>query len=363
MRTNADLAELRAPTLFKFAESRSTPMRTTSRAQRRSAFAVAAIACALFASACSSSGTSGGSPNSSDGRPAGSGTPATGTPIKIAYSNTEGKGANSFPTYTLGAELALKWVNSHGGVNGHPLVLDKCLTDGSAASSLSCANGFVAAKDPVVLSGYDLGADAMVPVLDGAKIPAFGIIFQGTKAQADPHFYQVAAPLTTSFALPFATFAKAGKKKVAFVDVDVPVVQQAFSAVLKPLATRLGLSVSLVTYDPTSSDFSSVAATLAAENDDGVLFAGNDDQCNAFAGAASTVSYQGLVNMGVCTDFLAKYGSKVAGYQTLGFLYRPQARGSAPKTKQAQIDQYVNDVKQAGDERRSTGSPSTDTPQ
>ncbi|MGO4258850.1 ABC transporter substrate-binding protein [Marmoricola sp. RAF53] len=309
---------------------------------------MAAIAFALFASGCSSSDASGDSASRSGGSADDSGTPATGKPIRIGYSNTEGKGANSFPSYTLGAELAVKWVNSHGGVNGRPLELDKCLTDGSTASSLSCANRFADAKDSVVLSGYDLGADAMVPVLDGAKIPAFGIIFQGTKAQADPNFYQVAAPLATAFTLPFGTFADADKKNVAFVNVDVPIVQEVFNSMLKPMAAQLGLSISLVTYDPASLDFSSVAATLVANGYDAVLFAGSDEQCNAFAGAASTMSYQGLMNMGTCSQFAAKHGSKVAGYQSLGFVYPPEARDSTPSAEQADIDQYVNDVEQAG---------------
>lgn len=330
-------------------------MRNKVRTQRRLAMLAAASIVTVTAVGCSSSNTA-DSDTSSGTESNSPGNPATGSPITIGYSNTEGKGALSVPSYTAGVELGIKWVNDHGGIDGHPLVLDKCLTDGSAASSLSCANRFVANKVPVVLSGYDLGVDAMVPVLNGAKIPLFGVALQGTKAQANPEFYQVSAPLPSIFAVPFDAFAKAGKKKIAFVSADVPTVQVAFGAFLKPLASKLGLSLSLVTYDPSSLDFSAAVATLKANGIEGAIFGGNDDMCVGFVNAATSTGYDGVVNTGVCHKFLGKYGSRVAGYQSVSFLYPPEARDSAPKAKQTEIDQYLNDAEQAGEEDNIDGA-------
>ena len=300
-----------------------------------------AIVAVLTLAACSSRSSGGATHQAS------SGNPATGTPINIGYANTEGKGALSFPTYTVGTELAIKKVNAEGGVNGHPLVLDKCPTDGTPASSLSCANTFVQHKDAVVLSAADIGVDAMVPVLNGAKIPAFSITFQGVNAAANPQFFQFGPPLMAAFSTPLGVLAQK-VKNIALVDADVPVVHQLFSSTIKPLAAQLGVQVQLVTYDAAATDFTSVIATLNANKNEGVVMLGGEDACSAFAQSATTLGYQGLVMMGSCNHFIDKLGSRAAGYYSLGYVYPPKALAAAPAPKQAQLNQYLDEVKQAG---------------
>src|SRR5882757_3596560 len=316
------------------------PMATRSPKRFRPAGALA-IAAVLTLAACSSRSSGGAAHQAS------SGNPATGTPINIGYANTEGKGARSFPTYTVGTELAIKKVNAEGGVNGHPLVLDKCPTDGTPASSLSCANTFVQHKDAVVLSAADIGVDAMVPVLNGAKIPAFSITFQGVYAAANPQFFQFGPPLMAAFSTPLGVLAQK-VKKIAVVDADVPVVHQLFSSTIKPLAVQLGVQVQLVTYDAAATDFTSVIATLNANKNAGVVMLGGEDACSAFAQSATTLGYQGLVMMGACNHFIDKLGSRAAGYYSLGYVYPPKALAAAPAPKQAQLNQYLDEVKQAG---------------
>lgn len=84
----------------------------------------------------------------------------------------EGSPAGSFPEAGLGARAAVDYVNDDlGGIDGRPLQLSSCKTDGTPESSQSCAQRVLAAKPVAVVGGIDLGADASVPVVVGAGVP------------------------------------------------------------------------------------------------------------------------------------------------------------------------------------------------
>ncbi|MFC5676932.1 ABC transporter substrate-binding protein [Aeromicrobium endophyticum] len=267
----------------------------------------------------------------------------TGDPITIGYVNTEGKGALSSPTYTEGVDRAVERVNEDGGIDGRPVVVKKCLTDGSPASSIACANGFVESGVVMVLNGLDAGFDAAAPVLVGARIPAFAALFPGPVAGAEPTFFQMTSPLA-ALAVPFSALAELEVEDVGFVAIDVPTVKQAYDGVVVPLAGSAGMKTSLITYDPAAVDFTSVVSTLKANGTEAAIFSGSEEQCSSFAKAATTLDYQGTVVMGTCTEFIDELGDDAAGLLTLGFLYPPEAADDAPANIQKDLEQYEDDV-------------------
>lgn len=273
---------------------------------------------------------------------------ATGSPIVIGYTNTEGKGAISFPTYTTGVELAVARINSEGGIDGHPIELNRCLTDGTPDSSVNCANTFVDASVPVVLSGVDVGVDATAPVLSGAGVPTFGTSFQGQVAAGSPAFFQVGPPPSATISIPIDLLADQGSTSIAFVSAETPVVHQFFDSAVKPLAEEAGLDASLITYNFGSPDFASVVATLKAGKHDGVIALGGEEQCSGFATSAADLGYDGTVVLGLCSAFATELGSRAEGFYSLGMAYSPASRDEAPASKQAELDQYAADVEQAG---------------
>src|SRR5512132_1496280 len=98
----------------------------------------AAVACSDEDTTASSSGSDLGDTTATS-----VGTEATGEPIAIGFVNSEG-GAFSVPELRVGNEVAADYINARlGGVDGRPVHVTRCATDGSPEASIDCANQFV----------------------------------------------------------------------------------------------------------------------------------------------------------------------------------------------------------------------------
>jgi branched-chain amino acid transport system substrate-binding protein len=159
------------------------------------AAAIAVAALTLTAAGCSSSSstTSATSPASSAGATsaassaaasstasaAGSpvfGTPhkATGTPYVFGMINDE-TGAVTFPEARQGSIAAVDYVNNYlDGINGHPIVIDSCIGDGTPATAARCANQLVADHPMAILGAADVGAPASIPIYARAGLAYLG---------------------------------------------------------------------------------------------------------------------------------------------------------------------------------------------
>ena len=121
-----------------------------------------AVAALLVTSACSGSSDDGAGP---------SGTPGT-RAVVLGFVNMEGAAAGSFAEAGAGARAAVELVNEElGGIDGRPLQLASCTTNGTPESSRGCAEEVLAKRPVAVVSGIDLGADASVPVVTKAGVP------------------------------------------------------------------------------------------------------------------------------------------------------------------------------------------------
>src|SRR6202044_498753 len=97
--------------------------------------------------------------------------PAKGKPVVFGMINLELNPQASFPEVRAAAEAAVKYVNAYGGgLDGHPIQLDTCLTDGSPATSTQCANKLVAAHPVAILGGADLSAANTLPIYKKAEL-------------------------------------------------------------------------------------------------------------------------------------------------------------------------------------------------
>jgi branched-chain amino acid transport system substrate-binding protein len=140
----------------------------------------------LVAAGCSSSGStssagSGSSSATASGTPAAAsgsvfGTPkkATGTPYTFGMINDE-TGAVTFPEARQGAIAAVDYVNNYlNGINGHPIVIDSCIGDGTPATAARCANQLVADHPLAILGAADVGAPASIPIYAHASLAYLG---------------------------------------------------------------------------------------------------------------------------------------------------------------------------------------------
>ena len=132
-------------------------------------------------STSSSSGSSGASTSATSASTttatAGSfGTPkkATGSPYVFGMINDE-TGAVTFPEARQGAVAAMQYVNNYlGGINGHPIVIDNCIGDGTPAGAARCANELVAKHPIAILGAADVGAPASIPIYAHANLAYIG---------------------------------------------------------------------------------------------------------------------------------------------------------------------------------------------
>src|ERR1700733_303933 len=159
--------------------------------------AAAIAVLALTAAGCSSSSSSGSSSPSTSGSasaPASSaatgatgsataaaagsgfGTPnkATGTPYVFGMINDE-TGAVTFPEARQGSIAAVSYVNNYlNGINGHPIVIDSCIGDGTPATAARCANQLVADHPLAILGAADVGGPASIPIYAHANLAYLG---------------------------------------------------------------------------------------------------------------------------------------------------------------------------------------------
>jgi ABC-type branched-subunit amino acid transport system substrate-binding protein len=79
-----------------------------------------------------------------------------------------------YPNIAITANAYQKWINSHGGINGHPLQVTVCDEHGKPTDAAACARQAVANQDVAVVGSFSfLGTDIM-PALIANNIPNFG---------------------------------------------------------------------------------------------------------------------------------------------------------------------------------------------
>ena len=145
---------------------------------RPAAVLAAMTACGLLAAACGSSGggsstasaTQSASPASALGTPH----PASGSPVVFGLLNLQ-SGPVTFPEVAGAEQAAAQYVNEYlNGINGHPIKIVVCATDGQPATSARCANQLLNDHPVAILGGADTGAPGAMPVWQRAKLAYLG---------------------------------------------------------------------------------------------------------------------------------------------------------------------------------------------
>ena len=130
---------------------------------------------AATTSAATTSAATTGSSSSSGGSVLGTPKPAKGSPVTFGMINIESNPQASFPEIRQAAQAAVSYVNAYGGgIDGHPVKLDVCITDGSPATSTQCANKLIAAHPTAILGAGDLSGANTLPLYAKAGLAYIG---------------------------------------------------------------------------------------------------------------------------------------------------------------------------------------------
>jgi branched-chain amino acid transport system substrate-binding protein len=338
-----------------------------------SLLAVAAMALA----ACTSSKTGAGNDNSSipapvistaDGgssapggssstAPAGSdpflttGKAASGDPVKVGLLNPV-SGLLPFPSVLPSAKAAIAYLDSNlGGINGHPISLDVCNSDGTPETAVNCANKFVTDKVSFVLDGFDITAGATLPALDSAKIPTIGnIAFNATSNLSKTSFYY--GPASQAYALgPLYVLFKQGVKSAVFVSPDDATDHAYNSANLTPVAKKLGMNLTIDYYPATTAaNWTSIAAAVVAKNPGLAAIAGaSEGTCTSLLKALRSANFKGQILLGGCTEFIKDAGnSAAAGVLSYTGTWIPSMEANAPDDVKAELTVYQKAMNDGG---------------
>jgi branched-chain amino acid transport system substrate-binding protein len=100
-----------------------------------------------------------------------------GEPIVLGFINQEDTPAGSFPEVRLGAAAAVDYINAElGGVDGRPIELVTCKTQGTPESTQTCANRLVESDPVLVLVGEDFQMGSAYPIFEQAGLPVAGLL-------------------------------------------------------------------------------------------------------------------------------------------------------------------------------------------
>jgi branched-chain amino acid transport system substrate-binding protein len=276
------------------------------------------------------------------------GTRASGEPIRLGYVNT-GEGPVGLPEVDVGVDAALRRVNEiDGGINGRPIELVRCSTDGTPESSVACANQFVEEGVVGVVEGIDIASDAKIPVLGEAGIPTFGSGSVGLAQQTNDQAFWFSPPLGDVAPTAIAAAADLGVERLGFIGVgDVPQAGEATDAAVAS-GEDYGVDVSVYTYSAAAPDFTPALAAAQADGVDAIFFSGTEDFCTNFVTTTRNQAFDGPLFMAVCTDYADALGQQAAGTYNLGYFYGPRSRRSAPEPSQEAIEEYVDDMEAVG---------------
>ncbi|HTP21397.1 MAG TPA: ABC transporter substrate-binding protein [Solirubrobacteraceae bacterium] len=208
-------------------------------------------------------------------------------------------GPVTFPEARQGAIAAMQYVNNYlGGINGHPIVIDNCIGDGTPAGAARCANELVAKHPLAILGAADVGAPASIPIYAHANLAYIGGIPFTPVPFVSPNSIQF---WSVSVGDNAAAAVYAGKtlaaKSVALMYFSNPQGESIIPQIV-PVFKAAGVSkVKLIPLSPTSPDPSPQAALIQSSGAD-LAYIDVPNGCGNVLKSLKSVGYTGKL-MGI----------------------------------------------------------------
>jgi len=264
--------------------------------------------------------SSSGSTSPSSGGASGAaslGTPhkATGTPYVFGVINLD-SGPVTFPEVLEAEQAGVDYVNNYlNGINGHPIQLAECVSDGTPATSENCANQILAKHPLLILGAADTGAAGAFTVWKRAGLDYIGGV-PFTPVESNAPNAVIFISLTVADNAAAIKYAKQtwGVKKASVIYIDDT--QGTYTAdIIQNEMKNAGLQVKAVPISPTQADMASAAASAISSNPD-LVYVETPSQCPAVLKALRAVGYSGhIAGIDPCTSppALASAGSAANG--------------------------------------------------
>jgi branched-chain amino acid transport system substrate-binding protein len=204
--------------------------------------------------------------------------------------NVESNAGADFPEVREAAQAAVKYVNAYGGgLDGHPIQLNVCITDGSPATSVQCANKLVAQHPVAILGGTDLAGTNTLPIYAKAGLALIGGADLTPAESSAPNsliFNDVAQSGNSDIGV-YAVKTLHAKKASVIAIGDTQGVFQAKAFEL-PAVQASGGTAKLFSLPPSQADASSVVAAAIGASPDAILLE-SPSQCVSILSALKSL--------------------------------------------------------------------------
>ncbi len=179
------------------------------------------------------------------------------SPVVVGVVNNQDGTDDPAPEWTIGAEIAEKFINQHAhGVDGHPIELKICSIPDTPAQATTCGEEFANDKAISVISAgaVAIGNEA----LESAILPTKKPIIFGVSLSPVDTVYKYGYILygdSTHIEAPIATFAKEylHVKSVSLVWEDEPGESSSVAAIVSAMK-YLHITVDEASFDPSDTD-------------------------------------------------------------------------------------------------------------
>lgn len=186
---------------------------------------------------------------------------AKGKPVVFGAINLSKSPTANFPEVETAGKAMVNYLNAYkGGLDGHPIKVDWCETDGSAAVSSQCANELVSDHPVAVIGAADLAGAAALPIFAKKGLDEFGgtnFTPQESTAKNALIFTDVASFSNTQVALWAAHLGGGKKAKVAVLAEGDTQGEFQANADWVPAVESVGGQVKVFPMPPSASDLSS----------------------------------------------------------------------------------------------------------
>jgi ABC-type branched-subunit amino acid transport system substrate-binding protein len=220
------------------------------------------VVMSTLVAACSSSSHPASSGTSST--PSGTGSAATGTPIKVMVIAPFTLAAAPSKANFDAVKVQAKLQNAKGGINGHPVDVIGCDDQNDANVAAACARQAVSSHVAALVGVFTLQPAAIYPIIEKAGIPNVGNYQIGAGDYTSPTSWPIVAPGDVQSAAAGAYLVKHDNcKQVGYLGLDIGApTQSAIANVKRGVESAGGTFVGseLYSFSSPPGDFSPFAA-------------------------------------------------------------------------------------------------------
>jgi branched-chain amino acid transport system substrate-binding protein len=229
--------------------------------------------------------------------------PAKGQPLVFGLLNIE-SGPVTFPELRQAEQAAVNYVNHYrNGINGRPIKIVFCATDGQPSTSARCASQ-IADKHPVaMLGGADTGAPGSFPVYKRLGLAYLGgVPFTPVESNAANAVQFISISVGDNAAMSAYAARTLGIKKASVLYTSDTQGTFTGKGVIAKVLQSQGVSVNAVPVPPAAADVSTQAASAVGSSPQ-LVYVDAPNACPGLLRALRAVGYSGkIAGIDPCTS-------------------------------------------------------------